>query len=77
MTYHHFPDRARNYPQMAAAVHIADFLVRIFEFGSGGDDQVPTLHPAAFRALGIKPVNLEPVMDEMSERMVEISDFSF
>ncbi len=77
MTYHHHPDRAQFYPQTAAVVHVGNFLVRIFEYGNGGDDQTAYFKPAAMKVLKLKMKNLEPVMDELSEQLMEISGFSF
>ncbi|WP_432737538.1 HDOD domain-containing protein [Maridesulfovibrio sp. FT414] len=77
MTYHHHPDRAQFYQQTSAVVHVADFMVRLFEYGNGGDDQIAYFKPAAMKILKLKMKDLEPVMDELSDQFVEISGFSF
>ncbi len=77
MTFHHHPDRAQFYQQTAAVVHVGDFIVRLFEYGNGGDDQISYFKPAAMKILKLKMKDLEPVMDELSDQFVEISGLTF
>lgn len=77
MTFHHHPDRAQFYQQTAAVVHVGDFIVRLFEYGNGGDDQIAYFKPAAMKILKLKMKDLEPVMDEVSDKFMEISDLTF
>ena len=44
--YHHTPEATSRYQRLTSLVHIADHLCRKFGYGSGGDEQVPDLHPA-------------------------------
>jgi putative nucleotidyltransferase with HDIG domain len=77
LAYHHKPHLAPLYPDISAAVHIGDFLVRLYEYGSGGDDNVTYLRPEALNRLKIRPRSLERIMDLINERFLEISDLSF
>jgi putative nucleotidyltransferase with HDIG domain len=77
MSRHHKPQLADLYPQVAACVHLGDFMVRVFEYGSGGDDNVPYLEPEALKSLKIKPDVLETILDQLCEQFVEIADLSF
>ncbi|MBF0480846.1 MAG: HDOD domain-containing protein [Desulfovibrionaceae bacterium] len=77
MDHHHSPQTAQLYPEMAAVVHLADFLARLYEFGSGGDDNVPFVQSEAFKILKIKPKDLEAICDTLNERFVEVSDLKF
>lgn len=77
MSYHHAPDRAQHYQQHAAAVHIGDFVVRVFEYGNGGDDQAVPLSPAALKILGLQLADLDSVMDGFSENLSEVSGVNF
>lgn len=77
MTFHHSPLRAEHYPQVASVVHVANFLVRLMEYGSGGDENVPFLDPQALKLLKLKFVDLEKVLDVLCEKFFEISDLSF
>ncbi len=48
-----------------------------FEYGNGGDDQIAYFKPAAMKILKLKMKDLEPVMDEVSDKFMEISDLTF
>ncbi|EPR39352.1 putative signal transduction protein [Desulfovibrio sp. X2] len=77
MSYHHKPQLAPLYPDIAAVIHVGDFLVRVFEFGSGGDDQVPVLLPEALRQLKLKTQDLEEIMDTLGRELVDVADLNF
>ncbi|MFP5222251.1 MAG: HDOD domain-containing protein [Acidobacteriota bacterium] len=77
MSYHHKPQLARLYPEAACCVHLGDFMVRVFEYGSGGDDNVLYLEPDALKKLKLKPADLETILDQLSEQFMEIADLSF
>ncbi|GAB6125270.1 HDOD domain-containing protein [Humidesulfovibrio idahonensis] len=77
MSSHHFPERAQFYPQHAAAAHVGDFVVRLFEFGSGGDDQISPLSDQALKILGLKLGDLDEVLDGFAENLGEVSSVTF
>lgn len=77
MSYHHKPQLAQLYPDMASVVHIADFMVRAFEYGFSGDDNVTYLRPEALKRLKLRPADVERILDHLSEQFVEIADISF
>ena len=77
MGYHHKPQSASLYPEIACCVHMGDFLVRVFEYGSGGDDHVPYLEPAALKILKLKPQDLDSILDTLCEQFVDIAELSF
>jgi len=77
MARHHAPQMAEFYKPMSCVVHIGDFLVRLFEFGHGGDDHASYLRPEALMELNFKMSDLDKVMDEMSEQLLEVSDLTF
>ncbi len=74
MAYHHKPLSAPHYTQVACIVHIADFLVRVFEFGSGGDDHVSYFEHKVLAQLQLKQSDLEHVMDDMVAAFMILSD---
>ncbi len=76
IAHHHKPLRAEHYPAFPCVVHIGNFLVRLLEQGSGGDDNVPVLDPNAMKLLKIKVVDLERCLDVLSEKFIEVSDLS-
>lgn len=77
MAYHHRPMSAEHYKDTACIVHVADFLVRVFEFGWGGDDHVSRLDPQAVSHLKLRMADLESIMDELSDKFMDISDLTF
>lgn len=77
MAYHHKPAQAEFYPAMASVVHLGDFLVRLFRFGSGGDDNVPYLERQALDLLKLKWKDIEAIMDGLCDKFFEVSDLSF
>ena len=62
---------------MACVVHVGDFLARAFEYGSGGDDNVPALEEKALALLKLDMKGLESVMDNLGDKFLEVSDISF
>jgi len=77
MACHHKPARAEHYPVVSCVVHLADFLVRLFEYGSGGDDNVSYLDPQALELLKLELSDLDRIVDNMSDKFIEVSDLSF
>lgn len=74
MSRHHAPHLAEFYKPMSCVVHLGDFLVRLFEFGNPGDDQVSFLRPEALKELGFKMSDLDHIMDQFADQLVEVSD---
>ncbi|MFW5734857.1 MAG: HDOD domain-containing protein [Oceanidesulfovibrio sp.] len=74
---HHTPLRARHFPAAASVVHVGDFLVRLLEYGSGGDDNVPALEPKALRLLKIGTGELERTIGALSEKLIDVASVSF
>jgi putative nucleotidyltransferase with HDIG domain len=67
--WHHKPEGSRKAPQMTAAVHLADCLVRGFGYGDGGDPWVPPLERFALNQLGLNSQKLENIVDELCEQL--------
>lgn len=65
MVHHHAPEAAEFHPEAACVVHIADFMARLFECGSGGDDNVTQLDGKALRVLNLNHTVIESVLDEL------------
>ena len=69
MTFHHNPMAASNHKTLVSVVHLADFLVRLFESGSGGDDNVPLLDPMVLKHLEIDQSLLGELVDRAGESL--------
>ncbi|THB64473.1 MAG: HDOD domain-containing protein [Desulfovibrio sp.] len=77
MAHHHKPLSAEFYPAMACVVHVGDFLVRLMEYGSAGDDNVSALDPQALKLLKLGQSDLESILDGLCDKFIEVSDLSF
>ncbi|GAU09740.1 HD family phosphohydrolase [Desulfoplanes formicivorans] len=75
LAYHHKPSLAKHYPDVAQVVHVGDFLTRVFEIGSGGDDQVSLLDREVLLKLGIDFPLLEKILDALVEEFEELAVF--
>lgn len=60
--YHHAPAKARVAKDATAIVHVADVLVRMLAYGSGGDDCVPPIDAGAWKRLALGPEALDRVL---------------
>ncbi len=56
---------------------MGDFVVRVFEYGSGGDDQAAPLSEHALKVLGLKLSDLDEVLDGFAENLSEVSGVNF
>jgi HD-like signal output (HDOD) protein len=65
MVYHHEPLFSKFHPEAAAVVHLADFMARLFECGSGGDDNVSLLDPQALRLLELNHAKVKDILNEV------------
>lgn len=63
--HHHGPALAEFRPEAASVVHLADFMARLFECGSGGDDNVPPLDAGALSILNLNHTVIENVLDAL------------
>jgi len=72
MVHHHNPLSAQFYPEVAAAVQVGDFLVRLHSCGFAGDEGVNAIDPRALKLLGITQQRLETLLDTVSEQMFSV-----
>ncbi len=75
LAFHHKPSLAKHYPDVAQVVHVGDFLTRLFEIGSGGDDQISLLDREVMLKLGIDFPLLEKILDDLVVAYEELSVF--
>ena len=59
--------KSRKFPQLVAAVQLADILARAKGIGNPGDDYVPSIDKTAWDELGLKLSQLEPIMEKIDE----------
>jgi HD-like signal output (HDOD) protein len=76
ITCHHEVERSVAHRSKTAVVHLADVLIKASGFGFSGDDFVPRIQPAAWKALALTESLIAELIDEVEERLVEVKNFS-
>jgi putative nucleotidyltransferase with HDIG domain len=74
--YHHVPNRAGEYAQEAAVVHLADIFCRALQLGSGGDNRIPALDASAWERLGLTITDIEGLLTKVESDFLDISPFT-
>ena len=64
LTYHHTPNRAKTYGDVACIVHLADILARAMNYGYPGDPTMPPLDHEAFQSLGLSFEQIDRILDD-------------
>lgn len=77
LSHHHKPLLAQNYPQYACVAHVANFCVRLLEYGDGGDEGVPVLEKGALKLLGLGGRELLACIEELNDQLVDIAAVNF
>jgi len=72
---HHPPFAGGTPDEQAAIVHLADILARVLELGSGGDDRIPALDPAAWRTLRLSPTAFDAILASTLADFDDIGSF--
>ncbi len=75
IAYHHHPQKAHEYAELTAIVHIANVTVHACQFGFSGDQFVPVLSEEAWRLTGLKASVLEPAVNKTQEQLDELFEF--
>jgi putative nucleotidyltransferase with HDIG domain len=70
--FHHEPRRATRFPVEAAAVHVADVVAHILQWGRSGRPLVPRLDTSAWQVLGLATA-LVPIVVEEADRQIDAS----
>ncbi|GBE10799.1 HDOD domain protein [bacterium BMS3Bbin12] len=64
VAYHHEPQRAHEYPEEVAIVHLADVISGALETPDIGSEQIPPLEPAAWESAGFPVETLEAIVTD-------------
>ncbi len=76
LRFHHEPEAASEEGRkLVAAAHVADILVRALLIGSGGDQKIPVVSPAAWDLLGLSEADLPEMMNEITSEMAKAGAF--
>lgn len=68
---HHKPHLARENPEGAAIVHVADVFARAMGYGDAGDAVLPPFDPRAFAALGLDPVRFDEILRDAEQDYID------
>lgn len=73
MRFHHSPDKSKN-NQLAHIVHVADYIAKQAEYGTGPAFDNEPLHPSSLEELQLKPEQLEEIAAEMADAVEKITE---
>jgi HD-like signal output (HDOD) protein len=70
--FHHRPHAATERPVEAAAVHVADVLTLAMELGGSGQKLPPPLNMTAWNRVGLPPMLIEAVFQDVDMQMEDV-----
>lgn len=73
---HHEPQLAKEEQQASAIVHFANILIRGLGYGHAGDIWVPPLNNKAWKLLALAPADIDPLLQEIEEKLWDVKGFS-
>ena len=73
--FHHRPELDEQLLKPVACIHLADILVRCFDYGSGGDKKMPKINQMAWESLGFTFSDIEDIMIAMDSELSEAEAF--
>jgi putative nucleotidyltransferase with HDIG domain len=74
--YHHHPEDAPEYREIAGIVHFSDTLIRAIGFGFGGDPWVPPLDRHAWNRLKFSRTETKEILRDLDQRLLDLQDFT-
>ena len=69
--YHHMPSVSSGNIIAPAIIHIADILTHALQFGSSGEEFVPTLNEKSWKALDLEVEIIGPVLEQLNVQHAE------
>jgi len=73
---HHDPQLAREELLASAIVHFGNIMIRGLGYGHAGDIWVPPLNNKAWKRLGLAPADIDPLLQEIEEKLWDVKGFS-
>ncbi|MFA7383019.1 MAG: HDOD domain-containing protein [Desulfurivibrionaceae bacterium] len=73
---HHDPQLAREEQMASAIVHFGNIMIRGLGYGHAGDIWVPPLNNKAWKLLDLAPIDIDPLLQEIEEKLWEVKGFS-
>lgn len=75
VAHHHNPALADDAVKITSVIHLGDIVCRALQCGSGGDDRIPRVSPAAWEALGLTASQLEAIVRETDQEIEKAKVF--
>jgi HD-like signal output (HDOD) protein len=75
--FHHTPRAAREAADETAIVHVANTMIRAVGYGSGGDDRLPPIDPAAWNRLALDSATLDAAFDRFNADLDHALNYAF
>lgn len=72
VSFHHSPRLAKKFPQITAAVHVADILAHDMELGNSGEPKIPELVPSTLKTLELDKQYIDELKESIQEQVDEI-----
>ena len=73
--YHHMPSVSPQDIVAPSIIHISDIIANALQFGSSGEQLVPTFNQKAWDAIGLNVEILEPVIEQLNVQHAEAVKF--
>lgn len=71
VTFHHSPEKSKNYAQETAVVNLADAIAYSMKFGSSGEAVIPPLDPKSWKIIGLPESLYLPMIKDKIELQYE------
>lgn len=70
--YHHAPEKAEEFPQEVALVHIGNVLAGMAELDQMPEDEVARIHPDAWQVSGLTAAVIPEIIPEVQRQFAEV-----
>lgn len=75
VAHHHNPALAADAVKVTSVIHLGDIICRALQCGSGGDDRIPRVSPAAWEALGLSAPQLDSIVRQTEQEIEKATVF--
>lgn len=69
--HHHHPEKAENFQEESAIIHLADIIAHTLELGISGEKRIPPISDVAWEKVGITTDQLPEIVDEVERQFNE------
>ena len=69
--YHHSPEKAENFQEECAIIHVADIIAHCLELGMSGEKRISPISDTAWNSLGMTADQLPQIVEEVEYQFNE------